>query len=105
MKFYTSDGIKTELTFNDDGSIDQKTSQDVEPALVVAHEMRGDEDSSRKREEFRCYAKVPIIFVESWMREYGITDMGKALTEIMFRKVNSDFTAFKTTNTTERVAF
>lgn len=95
--------IKRGYTVNE-GIIEAKYSQDVGALLKMCERKRNDEnlnDKAVKEQEFKHYAEIPVIFVEQWMREHGITSMGKALGEIMFKKVNADFPAFKVTNTYE----
>lgn len=105
IDFRTYDDVKRKISF-EDGILQVTASQDVAPVLKAAEEARNNECSSaRRKEEFRKYASIPVIFVEAWMREHGITEINKALTDIIMRKVNTEFTAFKTTNTTERVSF
>lgn len=104
LRTYTN--MAREYAINEDKQLEVKHSQDVGKILERCETLRNNEDEHlRRKEEFRLYAEVPVIFVEKWMQEYGITDMGKALGEIMFRKVNSEFTAFKTTNTHERAIY
>ena len=96
--------IKSSYKFND-GIIEANYSQDVGALLKMCERKRNDEnlnDRAHKEQEFKHYAEVPVIFVEQWMRDYGITNMGKALADIMFRKVNTEFPAFKVTNTYEK---
>lgn len=82
--------------------IEMHQQQDVSAILNGCKILRDNEDlHTRRKEEFKEYCRIPLIFIEKWMHEYGIQDFGKAMGEIMFKKVNTDFTYFKTTNTYE----
>lgn len=87
---------------NNDGIIEGRQSQNVAKILENCRILRNEEDKyARKKETFKHYAEIPAIFVEQWMRENGLTQMDRALTEIMIQKLNTDFTHFKVTNTHE----
>lgn len=94
--------IYRRFDINTDNQIEITEKQDVSQHVLFCENRRKEEDAHlRKKEEWKCYAEVPAIFVEQWMREAGIENFGKEAMEIMFKKVNTEFTAFKTTNTHE----
>lgn len=99
MRYLTAGGIFNKLEADTDGeTVVHNSYQDIEPTLNYAEALRNNEERHSKT-EFKHYAEVPLIFVEKWMNEAGITSMGKELTELMFKKVNTEFQAFKVTNT------
>jgi hypothetical protein len=99
---HTYNSVNCGVKLND-GLLEVKKVQDVGGVIEACNELRNNEDKHQvRKEEFHHYARIPVIFVEQWMRENNITTMGKEITEIMFKKVNSDFSAFKATNTYEK---
>lgn len=100
--FKTYDNMYREYNVNTDKQIEVTHKQDVSDIIKFCELKRDMQDvHTRKKEEFRHYAEVPVIFVEKWMQENGITTFGKEIVEIIYKKVNSEFTAFKTSNTHE----
>lgn len=87
---------------NSDNHIEVTHKQDVAGIIKFCEIKRDTQDRYlSKKEEFRHVAEIPVIFVEKWMQENGITTMGKELTEIIYKKINGEYSAFKTTNTHE----
>lgn len=87
---------------NTDDQVVITETQDVSKTVLFCENLRKSEDKHlRKKEEFKYYAEIPVIFVEQWMREAGIETLGKEAMEIMFRKVNTEYTAFKVTDSKE----
>lgn len=94
--------IKREFNINSDRQIVVKEQQDVSSIIKFCEYKRDEQDKYlRRKEEFRHVAEIPLIFVEQWMRENNLTTLGKEIVEIIFKKINTEFQAFKTTNTHE----
>lgn len=105
IKFRTFDTMQRNWLIENDGTINIKSVQDVEPILNYCEEARNNEDKrTRSKSELVQYAKIPVVMWEAWAKEAGIPGseiFSQKMNEIAFKKVNSDFPAFKLTNTYE----
>lgn len=95
--------LKTYFDVNPEGEIIATQKQDVTQLVRYCEQKKLSEDIHfRRKEEWKHYAEIPTIFVEQWMREAGITNFGKEAMELLFKKVNTEYSDFKVTNSMER---
>jgi DNA-directed RNA polymerase specialized sigma54-like protein len=101
MEWSKYDNMFRKFQSHDDGTITSYCEQDLAPALDYSKEKR-DNEAIRPGEEFRHYARVPMVIVEHIMAKYGITSLGKELSEVLFPEIDINYPYLKTTNTNER---
>ncbi len=101
MEWKQYDNMFRKFRTTDEGNLISYAEQDLAPALDYSKEKR-DNEVIRKDDEFRHYARVPMVIVEHIMAKYGITSLGKELSEVLFPEIDINYPYLKTTNTSER---
>lgn len=101
MQWTKNDNMFRRFQTTDDGTLISYAEQDLAPALDYSKDKR-DNEIIRKDDEFRHYARVPMVIVEHIMAKYGITSVGKELSEVLFPEIDINYPYLKTTNTSER---
>lgn len=73
--------------------------QDIEPYLATAHEMRKDEDYTKKgiKEEFWHYARIPNLVAEKMLIEDGVNIFERGQEKEVLKLLNSKYSYLKTT--------
>lgn len=82
---------------NDDGGLVITRLQDVEPVLEYNKFLRGLGGAHYRGEDNTMwhYARVPLIFLEKWVREYGPRVVFDDDDDTIIKLIERDYPAFK----------
>ena len=99
FKVQDFDSMHREYTFEDDGKVVVKSSQDLEGHLKYTKELRDSESRTGAIGEFKHYASIPMVIVEELMKK-GINLLGgdKDQLKAAQREIDTNYAYLKTTN-------
>jgi len=97
FKVNTYDNMQREYTFQDDGTVVTKATQDVEGHLNYCKNKRDDENQTGKSGDFKHYASIPMVIVEKLMKK-GINIFDKNCMKDFQREIETNYSHLKTTN-------
>ena len=91
MKIVNREGtLPTEFTVKNDGGLEIRTVQDIEPILNANKAAQADVeyDGFTPSKDMKHVAEIPIIMLQIWAKEHGIPPMGKEMDEVIRKKLN-----------------
>ena len=83
--------LPTEFTIKNDGGLEIRTFQDVEPILNANKAKQNDSDFKNgytDSGDMKHVASIPLILLTQWGKEHGVSPMGPEMTEIIRKKLN-----------------
>lgn len=90
-------GIATLATL-DDGKLIVKRTQDVESIIERNKDLYNNHDGYTPSKNMRHVASVPLVILEQWAREAGVSVFGPEMREITRRKLNDPDNRFLRTS-------
>ena len=91
------DNMKREYTFQDDGKVIIKSSQDLEGHLKYCEEKRNNESKTGKSHDLKHYASIPVVIAEELIKK-GIDIFDKNCVGDLKREIDTNYPHLKTTN-------
>ena len=91
------DNMQRQYTFQDDGKVIVKKTQDVEKLLDYCENKRNNESQNAKVEDFKHYASIPMIIVEKLIMK-GINIFDKNCMKDLQKEIDINYPHLKTTN-------
>lgn len=89
--------MQRQYTFQDDGKVIIKKTQDCNPTLDYCENKRNNEIQNSKVEEFKHYASIPPIIAEKLITK-GINIFDKNCMKDLQREIDINYPYLKTTN-------
>ena len=97
MKFTEFDGMRRDYTIDDKGTIVVKSSEYLDGHLRACKNMRDNETEQDKRSEFKHYASIPLVIVETLMKQ-GLDIFNQNDLPRIQKVIERDYPHLKTTN-------
>lgn len=91
------DNMHRQYTFEDDGKVIVKSTQDVEANLKYCADKRNNENQTGKSGDFKHYASIPMVVVEELIKK-GINIFDKNCMKDFQREIDTNYQYLKTTN-------
>ena len=97
IKVRDFDTMEREYTFNNDGKVVVKGTQDITQNVKLAAEERANENRFEKPRDLKKVASVPMVIVEELMKK-GINPFKKEDQKRFCKEIELNYPYLKTTN-------
>jgi hypothetical protein len=99
FKIQDYDNMHREYTFQDDGKVLVKSSQDLEGHLAYTKRLRDTENQTGKSGDFQHYASIPMVIVEEMMKKgINLLSGDKDQLKAAQREIELNYPHLKVTN-------
>ena len=99
FKVRAYDNMQREYTFQDDGMVITKATQDLEGHLKYTKEKRDSESATSKASEWHHTASIPMVIVEELMKKgYDFFGGDQDMMKSIQKEIDTNYPYLKTTN-------